>query len=116
MGEIMFLKGRVPLEEFIEFHTKHHHSYCEAVIHSNGDCEYAIPSHQQKLIELTGLHPDVVWEMIDPADDVLKYLCNYTNCVSVWFDFQYLPDTTTDEQQHALIRLAEERCIILSTN
>ena len=106
------MSGRIPIDEFIKHHSNNFVNYCEIVIHSNGDCEYCIPSHQKKLIELTGLKEDVVWDIISPMDDVMKTLCNMTNCVSVWYEYQIYPDTMSKKQRKALIKLKENKCII----
>lgn len=106
-----FIHGKIPIDEFLKHHTKNFIQYCEIVIHPDGDIEYCIPSHQQKLIELTGLTADTLWNKIDMMSDVMIELCNMTNCVSVWFDLYINPKNVTKKQLSTLKSLKNSNCI-----
>ena len=68
-------------------------NYLEVVIRENGDVEYAVPSHQEKLIGIAmkklGVTRQEIYDMC-PREymfDVCKWLCGLTGCVSVWNEF-----------------------------
>lgn len=77
----------------IEQHKKKYINYFEAIILPNGKVEYAVPSHQEKLIRIGAEKYGVSrCKFIDmcPKDKYLDYeewLCEATECVAVWFDF-----------------------------
>ena len=67
--------------------------YLEVIITEEGDVEYAVPSHQEKLIKIAmtklGVTRYKLYDMCPPEYrfDVLKWLCEITGCLSVWNDF-----------------------------
>ena len=106
-----FIKGKIPIKKFITHHNKNFICYCEIVIHPDGDIEYAIPSHQETLIRITGIDRDVLRDTLSIKCDMMKELCNITNCVSVWYNYYITPDFITKEQLHSLKLLKQEKCI-----
>lgn len=77
----------------INQHKKHYVNYLEVLISPKGDVEYAVPSHQEKLIAicmdklkvsrqgLSDLTPEEYYF------DFLTWLCKISGYVSVWNDF-----------------------------
>lgn len=102
----------------IEKHTKTYPYYTEVVIHPDGEIEYAVPSHQEKLIEICmrNLNLKTRQELYDmcPKEyycDVIQWLCNISNRVSVWYEFAMFPkDGITIPQRKALKLLKEYKC------
>ena len=87
-------RGEILQGEFdIEVHKKSFVNYLEIIIRVDGVIEYAVPSHQEKLISIAieklGVTKDRLYDMC-PTEylfDVCKWLCIITECVSVWNDF-----------------------------
>ena len=99
----------------INEHNKKYKYYCEVVILSNGKIEYAVPSHQEKCMQVaikkTGKSRDLI-ESECPLEmyaDYLTYLENISGCVCVWYDF-YIGKPNCF-QRVALQRLIENRCV-----
>ena len=76
----------------LERHIKKYPYYTEVIIHYNGKVEYAIQSHQEKLIRL-GMEkyncsreefieksPRNMW------GDYLQWLMDETKCICVWYE------------------------------
>ena len=83
------LRGKFNLET----HKEAFVNYLEVVIREDGTVEYAVPSHQEKLISIAikklGVTRKQLYDMC-PREymfDVTKWLCKITNCVSVWNEF-----------------------------
>lgn len=96
----------------IELHKEYFTNYLEAIIRADGTVEYAIPSHQEKLIRL-GMEKYNVSrdEFIDmcPEEyytDYMKWLLIETECISVWTDFYY--GKPNENQLNALKLLKKE--------
>lgn len=79
----------------IEQHKKKYPHYLEVLIDEQGEVLYAIPSHQEKAIELCCQKLGVSRKQLDdlcPPEyyfDYLKWLLSICNCISVWTDFYY---------------------------
>ena len=97
----------------IEQHKKHFKNYLEVIIYSDGHVEYAVPSHQEKLISICRekLHKsrDEINDMCPPEyyGDFIVWLCNISGCVSVWDNFIMKSDTEqlTNAQYNTLTAL-----------
>jgi len=69
--------------------------YLEVIIHSDGLVEYAVPSHQKKLIQLAARKLGVPEETIPglcPQEyhgDYMVWLSKITGCIAVWNDFYH---------------------------
>ena len=77
----------------IETHKKTFINYLEVVILENGIIEYAIPSHQEKLISVCckqlNIDRNGLAKMC-PREyyaDYTTWLCKTSKCVAVWDDF-----------------------------
>jgi hypothetical protein len=95
----------------MEMHKRTFINYMEAVILPSGEVQYAVPSHQEKLIAIfladnNHLTREQLWEIIPIWVDVIAWLQKYTGCISVWSDF-YAGDPTTPEQKATLDLLIE---------
>lgn len=77
----------------IETHKRTFVNYLEVIIREDGTIEYAVPSHQQKLVDIAmkklGVSRQRLYDMCpdEYMFDVIVWLCKITNCVSVWNDF-----------------------------
>lgn len=96
----------------INIHKENFINYLEVIIKPNGIIEYAVPSHQQKLekiaIEINGIEKfNQELESDEAYNDYLKWLCNFTGCVSVWNNFCVKPTNFTNEQKQSLKLLSE---------
>lgn len=90
-------------------------TYLEAVVLEDGTIEYAIPSHEQKLVRVimqkTGKTRDqVIWDCSD--DDKLnwqEYLERESGCISLWTNF-YL-GTANEKQLEAIQKLKDHKIV-----
>lgn len=78
----------------IEVHKATFVNYLEVVILENGTVEYAVPSHQEKMIALAcqklNITRDELYDMC-PTEyyfDVITWLSQITGAIAVW-DFKY---------------------------
>lgn len=77
----------------IETHKRTFVHYLEVIIKEDGEIVYAVPSHQEKLINIAmkklGVTRHQLYAMCPPeyVFDVCKWLCEITGCVSVWNEF-----------------------------
>ena len=82
----------------------------------DGHIEYAVPSHQEKLIKVACEQLKLSREQLYakcPPDyylDVITWLCDITHCVSIWTDGIITSDTTalTKEQKETLNLLSKK--------
>lgn len=77
----------------IKEHAKHYVNYLEVIIRPSGKVEYAIPSHQEKLIKI-GMDKHNCsredYQSMCPREywlDYMTWLTKDTKCVSVWTDY-----------------------------
>lgn len=76
----------------IERHKKHFTNYLEVVILADGKIEYAVPSHQEKAIQIgmerTGQDRETFYNSCPPEYyfDVMTWLSEVTGVVFVWND------------------------------
>lgn len=77
----------------IEMHKRTFVNYLEVVILEDGTIEYAVPSHQEKLIKLCMERLKVTrQELCDLCPqiyfgDFTRWLCEKSQSISVWNDF-----------------------------
>ena len=101
-------------------------NYLEVVVHPSGLVEYAVPSHQDKLLYVWALGMELItteddwfevrysrWFMETLAEkfslvDYNEQLQNATGCVSVWSRYISMPDSITQEQKDTLTTLVRE--------
>jgi hypothetical protein len=95
-----------------ETHKKTFINYLEVVILEDGTIEYAVPSHQEKLIHVACKKLRVTRKELEdlcPKEfyfDYNTWLCNVSGCVSVWNDFKM--GEPNEIQTAALKKLKEE--------
>lgn len=110
--------SRFDLQEHLNKYT----NYLEAVIFEDGHIEYAVPSHQEKLVSIAcKIENKSREEIVDETPpeyyfDWLNYLINKTKCVSVWFDFIITPKQISDAQNQTIIELIAAGAIRLHKN
>lgn len=113
MATLLPLAGkanRILHEPFdIETHKLCFINYLEVVILSDGTIEYAVPSHQEKLLDLARQKRhwdsiDTVWGIIPQYADMLDWLQNDTGAINVWT--QFFKGTANENQTDALRKLA----------
>lgn len=100
----------------IEQHKKHYINYLEVVIFPDGHIEYAVPSHQEKLIAVCMKELRLTRDALNkrcPKDyyfNFLVWLCNVSHCVSVWDRYIVTSDTVplTKEQKDTIELLKKE--------
>lgn len=97
----------------IEQHKQNFVDYLEVVVFPDGHIEYAVPSHQEKLIAVCmkelGLTRDELNKRC-PKEyyfDFMTWLCNVSHCVSVWNEYVVTSDTVplTTEQRKTIYKL-----------
>lgn len=99
----------------IQKHKETYINYLEVVIFPNGHIEYAVPSHQEKLIKVSMEKLGVSryqLEQMCPREyhfDYITWLCTISECVSVWNTFVVASDKIpmTKEQEDAIKQLQE---------
>jgi len=100
----------------IKQHKEHYIHYLEVILFPDGHIEYAVPSHQEKLINIAREKLQVSrQELFDMcpneyAFDVITWLCNITGCVSIWENSFCKSDKNklTDEQVKTIKQLQDE--------
>ena len=96
-------------------HRENFINYLEVIILEDGEIVYAVPSHQQKLIELYckkhNVTPRELQEIIPLQESPIDWLIYNLGVISVWYEFIYRPKEITDKQKEALERLVSEDCI-----
>lgn len=86
-------------------------NYLEVVITEDGTIEYAVPSHQEKVIAVACEKLDITRKELEdlcPKEyywDYMTWLCKISSCVSVWNE--WIIGTPNELQQKALEQLAE---------
>lgn len=116
MGEEMTENYDLYCKFDIEKHKQTYIHYLEVVLFPDGHIEYAVPSHQEKLIAIACEKLNVSREELFamcPEDyffDVLVWLCNLTQCVSIWTNGITTSDKyeLTREQIEMLDKLKDE--------
>lgn len=97
----------------IEVHKKTFINYLEVIIDEHGSVQYAVPSHQEKLIQLAckkrNVSRDELMDLCPPEYyfNFMEWLCQVSQCVSVWNDF-YIGNLN-DKQRETLKKLSEEK-------
>lgn len=108
MNNLDILHGKFDLQT----HADNFIDYLEVIIKPDGTIEYAVPSHNEKLIaickELYGEQEYLkALESPEAYADFMQWLCDYSKCVSVWNTFCVKPKDTTLAQLESLKSLQE---------
>lgn len=97
-----------------ETHAKNFVNYLEVIIFKDGHIEYAVPSHQMKLIDIyckeKNISEDKLYEIIPLSDSPVSWIIHNTGLISVWYDF-IMYSTITEEQKASLQKLINTKCI-----
>lgn len=90
----------------IDTHKKNFINYTEVIILQDGTVEYAVPSHQQKLIELAMKEFNMTKEELDKAIPIYVSPTDWCivklGVISVWYEFIIRPEDITKEQTEML--------------
>ena len=105
----------------IDKHAKTFINYLEIIIRADGTIEYAVPSHQEKLLEIIAeqrnLSRDEVIDQIRKSEETcgymynssVEYLCAVSGCISVWTDFYISANNSLTEMQLAQLKELKEK-------
>ena len=93
-------------------------NYCEIVIDRYGGIHMAVPSHEEKLIEMVcnelGMNDkkDVIQKYRESKTHMspIEYLCSLIDAISIWYETMCAPQVN-DSQIHVLTHLYEEKLI-----
>lgn len=110
------------ISDWVDNHNKQYINYCEAIILSNGDITYAVPSHQIKLLELYGISYDPfssnksskemeLYNKIPIEADVCEWLCEDLQTISVWYNYAIIPHNYTTEALDTYLELVKHKCV-----
>ena len=91
------------IDRFITEHTRI--NYCEAIIHKDGMIEYAMPSHVECLLRITGEDRDVINKKMPLSASPIIWLTEYTGCIAIWVDGFIWPKEVADVQLVSLRKL-----------
>lgn len=96
-------------------HRENFIDYLEVIIFKDGHIEYAVPSHQMKLIDIyckeKNISIDELYEIIPETESPTDWIILELGVISVWYEFIISPSNITKEQEIALQKLVEEKCI-----
>lgn len=104
----------------IQQHKKHYVNYLEVIMFPDGHIEYAVPSHQEKLIKICheklNLTRDELADMC-PSEYTFfptPWLCELSGCISIWTDNVVKGDNQelTNEQIQMLLTLKDEGLLV----
>lgn len=93
--------------EFIDIHKNDEDEKCECVILPDGSVEEPVPSHINRLIELSGKDSASLHAQMDKGMEPLYWIVEYTGCMSVWQTRVVSPANPTREQMEALEELKD---------
>ena len=111
----------------ISTHKRTFINYLEVVMSPEGVIEYAVPSHQEKLIEIACKKFNVTrgdifdknnfpWCPFEYFGDVILWLCNLTGYCSLWTNYRLLPMNVTEKQKEVIKLLEREGLLKDVTN
>lgn len=96
-------------------HRENFINYLEVIIFKDGHIEYAIPSHQMKLIDIyckeKNISIDELYEIIPKIESPTDWIILELGVISVWYEFIIFPSNITKDQEIALQKLVDEKCI-----
>ena len=96
----------------IEVHKETFFNYLEVIIKENGVVEYAVPSHQEKLISIAckkeGISRDELGKRcpVEFYFDFMTWLCQMSGCVALWND--RMEGKANEKQQETIRGLINE--------
>ena len=96
-------------------HNKNFIHYLEAIITKDGTVHYAVPSHQEKLVEIyckeRNINRDELLKLIPLTEAPDSWIINELGVIEVWYDFVKQPIDITNEQRDSLKLLRMKGCI-----
>lgn len=100
----------------LQNHKDNFSYYCEVVIHPNGKIEYAVPSHERKLLKVYAkqnhLTEDQAFDKaVEWGADYIDRLMHETGCVFIWYGSLYNGTNLTKKQVKAINNLIKTGCI-----
>lgn len=99
----------------VKTHKKTFVNYCEVIIWPDGKIEYAVPSHDEKLIlayaEYHGISRDEAIEEIRQFPDYLDHVMKETGIIQVWYDYMHNLTPLTEKQFEAINMLMTSGCV-----
>lgn len=96
-------------------HRENFPAYLEVIIFKDGHIEYAIPSHQMKLVDIyckeNNITRDELYAIIPITEAPNDWITYNLGLIQVWYNFIRRPIDITKEQEETLKRLVQEECI-----
>jgi hypothetical protein len=99
------------IDDFLAEYKRKWINYCEIIILKNGNIILANPSHTERMLKLTGEDRNDIYERMPIVASPIHWLVDYTKNISVWHQFQILPEDVTEEQLKTLSLLESEKMI-----
>lgn len=93
--------------EFIDLHRNDEDEKCECIILPDGSVEEPVPSHINRLIEISGKDSAWLHAQMEKGMEPLFWMVQYTGCMSVWQTRVVSPAEPTREQAEALEELQD---------
>lgn len=90
----------------LEQHKNTFINYLEVVVKENGEIEYAVPSHIEKLIALSKESREELMEMMPLTAAPIEWLAEHTHCINVWNNF-YVGHLYSEAQRQTLLNLVD---------
>ena len=98
-----------------ETHVKNFTNYCEVIIFKDVHIEYAVPSHQDKLVntycKLKNIKPIQLYKEIPLAESPMYYVACKINAVVVINNYIIRPYNWTDNAKESVNKLIRTGCI-----
>lgn len=96
-------------------HKENFTAYLEVIIFKDGHIEYAVPSHQMKLVDIycrkNNITRDELYKIIPITEAPNDWITYNLGLIQVWYNFIRRPINITKEQEETLKRLVQEDCI-----
>ena len=96
-------------------HRENFTNYLEVIIFKDGHIEYAIPSHQMKLVDIyckeNNITRNELYAIIPITEAPNDWITYNLGLIQVWYNFIRRPIDITKEQEETLKRLVKEKCI-----
>lgn len=93
--------------EFIDIHRENEEDECECIIHPDGTVDEPLPSHINRLAELSGRDSAWLHGHMEKGMEPLFWLVEFTGCMSVWQTRVVSPSEPTQEQMETLEELRD---------
>lgn len=96
-------------------HRENFTNYLEVIIFKDGHIEYAVPSHQMKLVDIyckeNNITRNELYAIIPITEAPNDWITYNLGLIQVWYNFIRRPIDITKEQEETLKRLVKEKCI-----